>query len=74
MNITRKYRVASSAIVSRIEGILNLDDLDVIAKKIVNENARKSGLYASSAWLTPPVLNLRVLHTIEEGNTHRSHL
>lgn len=42
VNITRKYRVASLAMISKRFGILGPDSFDVITRKIVNENARKS--------------------------------
>ena len=42
--MTRKYRVASSAMVSVIDGNLNPRDLEAIAQKTISENARKSGL------------------------------
>ena len=48
LNITRKYRVASSAIVRRMFGILSVDAFDFAAKKMINENASKSGRYVSS--------------------------
>ena len=43
--MTRKYIVASSAIVPRIVGTLTPDDFVRIAKKIVNKNARVSGVH-----------------------------
>jgi len=47
LNMTRKYHVASCAIVSRRVGPLRFDALDFAAKKVINENARKSGVYIS---------------------------
>jgi len=45
--MTRKYHVASWAMVPRIVGPLRLDALDFAAKKVINENARRSGVYIS---------------------------
>ena len=45
MNITKKYRVASSAMVSKMVGILRFEAFDFIAQNMVNENARESGAY-----------------------------
>lgn len=42
VNITKKYRVASSAMVFKILGILSPDAFDRAATKMVNENARRS--------------------------------
>ena len=44
LNMTRKYHVASSAMVSRRAGPLRFDTLDFAAKQTINENARKSGV------------------------------
>ena len=45
LNMTRKYHVASSAMVSRILGVLRFDTFDFAAKKVINENARRSGVH-----------------------------
>jgi len=42
LNITRKYHVASSAMVPRMLGTLSSEAFDFAAKKVINENARKS--------------------------------
>ena len=47
VNIIRKYHVASSAMVPRMLGNLNFSVFDLIAKKMINENARKSGVHIS---------------------------
>ena len=49
VNMTRKYRVASCAIVLMRDGILSPSFSDRIARKIVNENARKSDEHMSPA-------------------------
>jgi len=41
-NISRKYHVASSAMVSRMEATLRLSAFDFLAQEIISENARKS--------------------------------
>jgi hypothetical protein len=52
--MTKKYRVPSSAMVLKITGILDPRVFDWDAKKIVNENARKSSShvfpYISTSW------------------------
>jgi len=48
LNMTRKYHVASSAMVPRRVGPLIFDVPDFATKKVINENARKSGVYISS--------------------------
>ena len=48
VNMTKKYRVESSAIAPRMVGIIADDFFDFIAKKTINENARKSGACISS--------------------------
>lgn len=48
VNMIRKYRVASSAMVPKIVGILNPGMPDVFARKMMKENARESVLYAWS--------------------------
>jgi hypothetical protein len=64
--MTRKYRVASLAIISKIPGILGPGFLDITAKKMINENTRKSDLSVSSAG-SVPVLDFGVVrHTKEE--------
>ena len=45
VNITRKYRVASSTMVSKILRALIPGALDFTAQKIINENARKSNFH-----------------------------
>ena len=47
LNITRKYHVASCAMVPRSVGPLIFDVPDFATKKVINENARKSGVYVS---------------------------
>ena len=47
-NITRKYRVASFAMQLKMDGILSPCASNVIAKKMITENARKSYLHMSS--------------------------
>ena len=42
--MTRKYHVASSAMTPKIPGTLSPGASDLIAKKMVNENARKSDM------------------------------
>ena len=49
LNMTRKYHVASWAMVPRIVGPLIFDVPDFAAKKVINENARKS------VYITPMV-------------------
>ena len=46
--MTKKYRVASSAMVPRTPGILSFVALDFDAKKRINEKARKSSMYAAN--------------------------
>jgi hypothetical protein len=41
--MTRKYLVASSAMILNIPGILDPRDPDLAAKKMINANARESG-------------------------------
>ena len=48
VNMTRKYRVASSATTPKILGAPNAGILDRIARVIISENARKSGAYSFS--------------------------
>lgn len=48
VNMTRKYRVASSATTPKILGAPNVGILDRIAREIISENARKSGTYSFS--------------------------
>jgi hypothetical protein len=43
-NITKKYRVASSAMVLKMLGPLTFDAFDFAAKKVINANARRSGV------------------------------
>ena len=45
--MTRKYHVASWAMVPRRVGPLIFGALDFAVKNIINENARKSGVYIS---------------------------
>ena len=45
--MTRKYHVASWAMVARILGTLRSAVLDFAAKIVINENARKSGVCIS---------------------------
>ena len=47
LNITRKYHVASCAMVPKRVGPLRFNALDFAAEKVINENARKSGVYIS---------------------------
>ena len=47
LNIARKYHVASWAMVPRRVGLLIFDVPDFATKKLINENARKSGVYIS---------------------------
>ena len=47
LNITRKYHVASWAMAPRRVGPLIFDALDFPVKNMINENARKSGMYIS---------------------------
>ena len=47
LNITRKYHVASCAMVPKMVGPLRFDAFDFAAEKVINENARKSGVYIS---------------------------
>ena len=47
LNITRKYHVASCAMVPRSVGPLIFDVPDFPVKNMINENARKSGVYIS---------------------------
>ena len=56
VNITRKYRVASSAMAFKIVGTLSPRASDVAAMKMIKENARKSCLHISSV---KPVQYLR---------------
>ena len=42
VNITKKYRVASSAMFFKMVGILSPLASDTAAKKIIDQNARKS--------------------------------
>jgi hypothetical protein len=68
VNITRKYHVASSAMLSKIVGTLSPGTLDFLAEKIINENARESDVYISSAASALPGPDPRRLrHTVEEG-------
>ena len=48
VKITRKYHTASSATVPIIVGILRLPAPHLNAKNVINENARKSGIYVTS--------------------------
>lgn len=48
VNITRKYRMASLVITSKMLGILTPGTLDFIAEKMISENARKSKVYRFS--------------------------
>lgn len=47
--MTRKYRVASSAIVRKMDGTLSLNVLYRIAERMINKNARKSNACVLSA-------------------------
>ena len=47
VNMTRKYHVASWAMVPRRVGPLIFGILDFAAKRVINENARKSGVCIS---------------------------
>jgi hypothetical protein len=42
INTTRRYNIASSAIVINVDGILSLGVLNRIADKMINEKARRS--------------------------------
>jgi hypothetical protein len=47
VNITKKYSTESSAMVLRIVGILSFIAFDsLIARTMINENVRKSNIYA----------------------------
>jgi hypothetical protein len=48
LNITRKYLVASSAIVSQIVRTLIPDDFDFLVKAIMSKNARESVVHKVS--------------------------
>ena len=58
LNITRKYHVASSAMVSRMLGTLIFDTFDLAAKKVINKNARKSGVRIAARVRTPSGVSL----------------
>lgn len=47
--MTRKYRVASSAIVRKMDGTLSLNVLYRIAERMINKKARKSNARVLSA-------------------------
>jgi len=49
VNMTRKYRVASSTMVPKMPGTLGPTVFDFFAKKMINKNARESDLCALSA-------------------------
>ena len=54
VNITRKYHVASSAMLSKIVGALSPSTLDLLAEKIINEKARESDVQTLSAASVAP--------------------
>ena len=54
VKMTRKYRVASSAIVPKILGALKPGIFDFLAKKRINENASESDFGVVSGRLAPP--------------------
>jgi hypothetical protein len=69
VNITRKYRVASSAMVLKTIGILSPHASDFIARTTITENARRSDPCAFSAESVFSNLNSRRFpRTIEEGD------
>jgi len=63
VNIIKKYKVESSAMVFRIFGSLPLVSFVVIAKKIINENASKSGAYDGSVEINIACSKGRVILT-----------
>ena len=67
VNMKRKYRAASSAIVFKITEVLSPVFLDRVTKKMVNEKAKKSAVSTFSAGSVPPGLDLSSLsRTVEE--------
>ena len=69
VNITRKYRVASSAMVPKIVGILSPGVVHRVAKKIVSENASRSGVSIVPAGSVPYGLSSwEKSRTIEKGD------
>ena len=56
-NITRKYHVASSAILSKIVGTLSPGTFAFLAEKMISEKARESDVYALSAASALPGLD-----------------
>ena len=62
VNTTRRYNIASSAIVIKVDGILSLGVLDRIAEKTINENARRSDAQIISA-ISVPSPRYKVIYT-----------
>jgi hypothetical protein len=53
VNIIKKYRVASSAMIFKMVGIWSPDVFDRLAKTMVKENASRSEVYAFMAMSAP---------------------
>lgn len=68
--MTRKYRVASLAIMSRRFGILNPGTLDLITRRTIKANARRSGVSVFSGRVSAAMsVYLRLFQrTIQEGD------
>ena len=59
--MTKKYHVASSTIISKMLGILTPGTLDFLARKIVNENAKKSEINIFFRGFSATGIGLRVI-------------
>ena len=74
VNITRKYSVASSAMVFKIDGILSPCTSDLMAKKTINKNARRSGSFTFLRSQRPKFRFRRYPLTVEEGDADSRNL